>query len=1112
MKPRHAITYNLVSLIPCLLVLLAVAASAGAENLWEIGKADDDTREFALAPDRHGQFTEDARFVVGVSDPGADWPYAHPGPADAWAGARRHTFVVVFGIDGDVPEGFCRLRGDLVDTHSDGPPELEIALNGHVVKQRTKPGTGDASIFGNPAAGTEHHFYARFPSSALKQGANVLSITTVSGSWMLYDWLGFSAPDGTQLTVADVTTMLQGVTSPPALAERDGRMVQMVQVGLRHFAEPAQATVKVGGMPPVTVELARGAQQVEVPVPAVDEAVTIPVEVSVGGETIGNQEVRLEPVRRWEVCLLHHTHLDIGYTHLQTEVEEKQWEFLDQAIELARKTAGYPEDSRFKWLPEGLWAVDSYLARASEEKRATFIDAVKKGWIGLNALYGNELTALCRPEELLELTGYARRLSRQSGLPIDTAMITDVPGYTWGLVPALAQSGVKYLSMGPNSGHRIGYTLTDWGDRPFYWASPSGEEKVLCWMAGKGYSWFHSGPLRDEEGIFGYLNDLDEAGYPYDMVQVRYSIGGDNGPPDPQLPDFVRDWNAKYVYPKLRIMTTSEMFHEFEERYADVIPTERGDFTPYWEDGAASSARETALNREAAERLVQAQALWALLAPAEYPAERFQAAWRDVILYDEHTWGAHNSISQPESEFAKGQWTIKQAFALEADRKSRALLAAAQQAHASDSNQPTAVHVFNTSSWRRTDLVTVPAAWDLPGDQVRDAQGKTVASQRLSTGELAFVARGVPALGAAQYTFHPGGATATGAAKANANSLLSGRLSVTISEETGDIASLKLRAKGSVTDLTAPDGVSGLNGYFYVEGREPTEPKRNGKPTIRMKEQGPIVASLLIESDAPGCHKLTREVRVIEGIERVDLINVVDKENIYDQEGVHFAFPFRVPGGVIRMDTPWAVVQAEADQLKGACKNYFTVQRWVDVSGGDMGVTWATVDAPLIEIGAITTDARAVGWLREVPPSTTFYSYVMNNYWETNYKAGQEGPTTFRYSIRPHGTFDAAAATRFGMEQSQPLIAVPAKADTPVPAPLLRVLSRDVVVSVLKPSDDGQALVLRLFGASGRPASVGLEWAADVYKSGLNEKEAARLSGEVKVPPYGIVTLRAPRT
>ena len=33
----------------------------------------------------------------------------------------------------------------------------------------------------------------------------------------------------------------------------------------------------------------------------------------------------------------------------------------------------------------------------------------------------------------------------------------------------------------------------------------------------------------------------------YDMVQVRYTIGGDNGPVDPALPDFVKSWNETFA-------------------------------------------------------------------------------------------------------------------------------------------------------------------------------------------------------------------------------------------------------------------------------------------------------------------------------------------------------------------------------------------------------------------------------------------------------------------------------------------------------------------------------------------------------------------------------------
>ncbi len=775
------------------LVAGACVGSASAEPLWVIGEADDNTAELALGPNGHGKFKEDAMFLVGQSKAKTDWPYVHPGPSDAWAGSRQHTFTILFGLKRIAPEGTCRFVVDLADAHSSAPPKLEVAINGQASTRSLRKGGGDASLSGDLSAAGGHRIVVKAPVSALKIGTNEITVTTLSGSWILYDQVLFETPDGVKLGPIKGGTLLQRVSSEPVLVEGDGELDQVLRLSVLHLGDPTEATVRVTGADAATVPLKAGRQSIDVAVPSVDAdtAVSVEMRVASSGDVL-TAEHELVPTRKWVVYLIHHTHLDIGYTHLQTEVEQKQWDFLEQAIELAEKTRDYPPEARFKWQPEGLWAVESYLDRATPEKRDAFLGAVRNGDIGLDALYGNELTALCRPEELCELIGYANRLSKQYGLTIDSAMITDVPGYTWGLVPVLAEGGVKYLSFGPNWGHRVGHTRTAWSDRPFYWVSPSGQEKVLCWMAGTGYSWFHGagGPLRDGQKIMDYLEDLEASAYPYDMVQIRYNIGGDNGPPDPELPDFVRDWNAKHAYPKLVIASASEMFHEFERQYADAVPAVSGDFTPYWEDGAASSSLETGLNRMAAERLAQAQTLFAMLDPGAYPSEAFNAAWREAILYDEHTWGAHNSISQPESEFALGQWKIKQAFALEADRQSRELLAAALEPCGPADNAQT-VLVFNTCSWPRTDVVVLPKDQTTPGDVVKDGDGNVISSQRLSTGELVFVANDVPAAGAARFTVHAGSGGKPGAVRADADAgfLATNGVQVAIDKTTGAISS-----------------------------------------------------------------------------------------------------------------------------------------------------------------------------------------------------------------------------------------------------------------------------------------------------------------------------------
>ena len=66
-------------------------------------------------------------------------------------------------------------------------------------------------------------------------------------------------------------------------------------------------------------------------------------------------------------------------------------------------------------------------------------------------------------------------------------------------------------------------------------------------------------------------------------------------------------------------------------------------------------------------------------------------------------------------------------------------------------------------------------------------------------------------------------------------------------------------------------------------------------------------------------------------------------------EGVHFGFSFNVPDPQVHINSPGTIGQPEIDQLPGACKNWFSVERWVDISGANQGVTWSSSDAPLME-------------------------------------------------------------------------------------------------------------------------------------------------------------------
>lgn len=898
------------------------------------------------------------------------------------------------------------------------------------------------------------------------------------------------------------------------LERKDGQLWQPLQVTLDYpYAAPVETVVRVAGGEPRPVTLRPGSQTFDFALPSIQTPQPFSVTVEVAGQSVASRNFTREPVRQLDIYLLPHSHVDIGYTALQADVEKKQNENIEIALRLIRETRDYPL-ATFKWNVEVLWPVENYLRAATPEKRAEFIAAVKAGHVGLDAMHGNTLTGLCRPEELLRLMTYATRLSAECGVPIESAMISDVPGYTWSTVSALAHAGVKYFSFAPNYFDRMGGTMVTWQNRPFWWAGPDGTNRVLCWCPSRGYALGHL--IGDGEALARFLPDylveLETNSYPYEVTHLRWNVHGDNGSPDEKVADVVRDWNRRYASPRLNLATTAEAFREFEKRYGADLPVFRGDYTPYWEDGAASSALETAMNRASAERLVQAETLWALRNPGAFPADRFYQAWRNVLLYSEHTWGAHNSISQPDLPFVRDQWKVKQTFALDADRQSRALLGEAL-GHRTGSG---ALEVFNTCSWPRTDLVTVSRELSTAGDRVVDEKGKAVPSQRLASGELVFLAKEVPAFSSRVYRVEAGAVPARGAVYASRATLTHPDFTLRLDERTGAIASFQSRAaKADLVDATA---ATALNDFFYLPGSNVKDARRNGPPRIAVKERGPLVAALLVESDAPGCKRLVREVRVVDGLDRVELINTVDKQPVRKKEGLHFGFGFNVPGGTVRMDVGWAVVRPELDQMPAACKNWFSVQRWVDIANNRYGVTWAPVDAPLVQVGGLTanlvgsqTDHRV--WIQHLEPSQTIYSWVMNNHWHTNYRADQEGPTVFRYFLRPHRGYSALEAARFGLACSQPLMVAQASGRTA--RPLFELSSDAVLVSAFKPSDDGRAWIVRLFGASGEKQQVRLSWLEakpkEVWLSNTSEQPLLEAGRSVEVPPWGIVTLRAER-
>ena len=863
---------------------------------------------------------------------------------------------------------------------------------------------------------------------------------------------------------------------------------QELAVKIFHFGRPNRATVTVG-TEKFDFQVSSGVNRFSVPIEAVKTNTKLAVKANVENLLNVSGSVEVPPVVPRKIYFVHHSHTDVGYSHLQPEVEKIHTNNIIRALDEIERTANYPLEAQFKWNIESLWAVENFLRVATNEQKSRFFASVKSGKIGLSALYANVLTGLGTPEEMYHYTDFATVLRDKEKLPIDSAMISDVPGLSWGIVAPLAQSGVRYFSSGPNfiesmqpyTGDRIGNFTKEVGDKPFWWESPSGKDKILFWASSRGYSSWHgtaAGQVGDNAPvkIARYMNDLREKNYPYEIVRWRYNIVSDNGPIDPSVADFVKKWNEKYSSPKIILSTTSELFREFEKRYGKTIPVKRGDLTPYWEDGAYSTAAEENQNRRNSFKLQQLATLYSILNPAKYNEKEFYEAWRNTVMFSEHTWGAYNSVSEPDVPFVTKQWEIKRDFLLDGTKQIQNL-ESSLIARDKTSNQ---ILVVNTLSSERTGVVFFES--DFQGNAVTDKTGKVYPLQKLSDGRFAFRAEKLPPLSSSIFTIVDRKLNSVSPFKLRDNSLTNGMVQISWNKN-GDVDSLS-DSKG-IENLVGKFNGRGFNSFWSYE-RDPQKAVGDRNAKFQVVESGDVMATISFTAELEGTKSIEKRYTMFAGDDRLYIENRIDKKPIREKESVHFAFPFNIPNQETRIDAGYGVIEHLKDQLPGSNFDFLLAKRWLDLSNSNKGISLLLLEDPMLEGGEMVNEAKTIGglkfWKEEGNPASIWFGYALNNYWHTNYKADQSGNVRFSFALRPHGIFDPWETEKIASEFTQAVWAEPVrnfKTSQPFSVSESRIAVTAVIptqngyrVRLFNPETKQNSITLRL--RAGKPTIVAL--------------------------------------
>ncbi len=751
-----------------------------------------------------------------------------------------------------------------------------------------------------------------------------------------------------------------------------------------------------------------------------------------------------------ELLLVHHSHTDIGYTHPQPIVFELHDRFIEAALDLAEGADDGGEASRFRWTCEVTGTTRAWWERASNGDRDRFFAAVRRGQIEVAALEWH-LTPLADLRMLLRSLDNVR-FFRDLGVPVRSAMNTDVNGVPWGLVDVLLDHGIDGFSMAVNS--HLGGPVAP---RPgaFRWAAPDGRE-LLVW---NGFQYWHAAnvlmrmPSSVEavaEAMPKVLAEAERRGYalPYLPLQITNPHHPDNAPPDATLSAFIEAWNARDPEVRIRTVLLTEVFDRLR---GETLPVLSGDWTDYWNLGAGSSSRETTVLMEGLRTLDAAHqvAAWPGT-PERREADHLDAAHEDLALYAEHTWGADRSITHPESVETRMQWSMKSAYAYRGLAEARLVLRdALHRIATSEEGSPwgeaqaegatvgegedsgPALLLYNPLPFPVRVPLRLPTEgleWALnPGVHHRQRLDGSLSDLPESTTRWCDVA--LPALGFRTIPLTELPLSPSEGLTAADDALASSRVQIEFLEA-GGVRSLR------VDGVEYAGDVEGLTfGVPVLQRPVGGDRKRIMRLDFSLFEPAEGWQRDWPRDTIPG-RLLDRESRVVDGavehrqrfaMDNGDRVEVVvrlfaddpgvDVEATLDSAGdaspYSLALPFTLPERgptTWHFDTAGAVVEFDREGLPDAARHYVTARRFVRMQTGETGLSIATPDLPLWKFGTLEVAHSADLDLSQRRPA--LIAWLANNLWEVNFLANQTGRTRYRFRLLPHAPepIDASVA------------------------------------------------------------------------------------------------------
>jgi alpha-mannosidase len=602
----------------------------------------------------------------------------------------------------------------------------------------------------------------------------------------------------------------------------------------------------------------------------------------------------------------------------------------------------------------------------------------------------------------------------------------------------------------------------------FTWRAPDGSEVLGC-TPPQGIG----SRVRPER--LKKLLDAMEQRHGVRMVIVPFGVGDHGGGPSREDIEKIRELQQTDLAPTVRMSTAAEFLRDIRKRGDLELPVLDDEMYLEYHRGTYTSQGKIKWFNRKGEVLLLSAERFAALAAAEgssLPREDFAELWRRVLFHQCHDGLPGTSVPEVKKDIADDyDWILPTAE----QHLARSLGTLARSIDTTGPGKPVAV--FNPLPWERTAGVEMP--WS--DVAVLDADEKLIAAQRTQAGRLTFQVT-VPALGYAVYHLVPK-AERPAAADQSAELRVDGwrvrneHLEFALDQASGHLTSVRMLPSGQEV-LAAPGNLLEL----YTDRPDQWDAWNLGLSdrsvidkldTIKIVEQGPVRVVVRIERSFSRS-RATQDIVLYAGRPWIEFHTKVDWRE--DHRLLRAAFPLKRWSREATYHVPYGTISRVADPQTDRERAMFEVPALFWADQGD-----AVAGAALLNDCKYGYSASRQ-WLR--------LSLLKAATWPDPEQ--DQGEHEFTYALYPHlGDWRQGGVMHAGYELNYPLYvqeATPHEGPRPARHSFLTVAMQPageaeqhgsaagLVLTTVKPAEDGTGWILRLHEISGRQGTVWLSF------------------------------------